>query len=550
MIFDFLNSWDKSKSIDWNQAQLTNWYLMENKRGKLPLAAYPTPGLSLFSAIPGNCVRAEYQYQEIAYAVVDNGFYTINSNGVYTKLGTLLTSTGICQIANIANQLMIIDSSWGYNYNTLTNTFTRVLNLNDGQIVQSVTIATSGSGYVNPTVSFTGGGGSGATGTVQFANGQISGVIITNPGMNYTAAPTVVFSDSVGTGAVATANIDANSLPTALQSVTAQDEMFLVSSPNSGTIFFSNIGDGTMWNPLNFFSKDRYAENVQCIFALYGYIYVVGTDTTELYYNDGVSPWSLVSPGVIQTGTAAPYSVATATGSRAQFLQQSSAFWLAKRKGGGCQVIETRANQYYLVSKDIDYQLKKMTSISDAFAYVYEQEGQEFYVLTFPTDGYTFTYNITTQSWNGRNSYVNGNYTRHLSNCYMFAYNKQLVGDYQSGNIYYMDTDTFTENGTPIQRTLVTYPLFKEDRYLTIDRLILEWGTPTTSDSFQIYYSVDGGFTFTEILPVPTISNVPGTRYVFDRLGSSRVWVFMIQTTMEVSPIFMGAVGETRVSSY
>lgn len=66
-------------------------------------------------------------------------------------------------------------------------------------------ITTPGSGYTTATVMFTGGGGTGATGTVAISNG-VSAVNITNPGAGYTSA-TVVFSGGGGTGAAATANV-------------------------------------------------------------------------------------------------------------------------------------------------------------------------------------------------------------------------------------------------------------------------------------------------------------------------------------------------------
>ncbi len=70
----------------------------------------------------------------------------------------------------------------------------------------SVTVSSGGSGYTsNPTVSFTGGGGSGATAVAERTGNVITAVIITNPGVNYTSAPTVVFTGGGGTGAAATA---------------------------------------------------------------------------------------------------------------------------------------------------------------------------------------------------------------------------------------------------------------------------------------------------------------------------------------------------------
>ena len=82
--------------------------------------------------------------------------------------------------------------------------------------VKSVTVTNQGTGYTSvPTVSFTGGSGSGATATAVRGTGSNLGKIIrvdiTNPGVGYTTAPTVVFTGGgFSTTAIATSSIEAN----------------------------------------------------------------------------------------------------------------------------------------------------------------------------------------------------------------------------------------------------------------------------------------------------------------------------------------------------
>jgi len=70
--------------------------------------------------------------------------------------------------------------------------------------VSGVTVTNGGSGYVNgASVTFTGGGGTGGTGTIVVTNGALTGVTITAPGVGYTSAPTMTFAaGAAGTGAV------------------------------------------------------------------------------------------------------------------------------------------------------------------------------------------------------------------------------------------------------------------------------------------------------------------------------------------------------------
>jgi hypothetical protein len=65
-----------------------------------------------------------------------------------------------------------------------------------------------------PSVSFSGGGGTGATGNavVSAVSGAIMGIDITNPGKNYTSSPKVSISDGCGNGAGAVAKANIGSL--------------------------------------------------------------------------------------------------------------------------------------------------------------------------------------------------------------------------------------------------------------------------------------------------------------------------------------------------
>lgn len=61
--------------------------------------------------------------------------------------------------------------------------------------VVHITVTDGGAGYVvPPTVSITGGGGSGATAVATLTNGMVHQVTVVNPGINYTNTPTVTIS--------------------------------------------------------------------------------------------------------------------------------------------------------------------------------------------------------------------------------------------------------------------------------------------------------------------------------------------------------------------
>ncbi len=74
--------------------------------------------------------------------------------------------------------------------------------------VTSITLGTGGTQYVfAPTVTFTGGAGTGATATANISNGAVTGYTVTAAGSGYTSAPTVVVSQGHPTGIIKTVAI-------------------------------------------------------------------------------------------------------------------------------------------------------------------------------------------------------------------------------------------------------------------------------------------------------------------------------------------------------
>jgi len=114
------------------------------------------------------------------------------------------------------------EAVWAFNQMGNSTDATTVANAWNGwtlsQTVADVYMSSMGSGYTSaPTVAFSGGGGSGATGTatittfytisggVTTATTRVTGITVTNPGSGYTSAPAVTLSGGGGSGAVAVA---------------------------------------------------------------------------------------------------------------------------------------------------------------------------------------------------------------------------------------------------------------------------------------------------------------------------------------------------------
>ncbi len=91
--------------------------------------------------------------------------------------------------------------------------------------------------------------------------------------------------------------------------------------------------------------------------------------------------------------------------------------------------------------------------ISDAIGWTYQQDGHVFYVLTFPSADKTWVYDEASRLWHERVwTDSDGAEHRIRPQAYSFAYGKHMVGDWENGNLYEWDLDTYTDNGDPIVR--------------------------------------------------------------------------------------------------
>lgn len=119
-----------------------------------------------------------------------------------------------------------------------------------GNIVNITSADKQGSGYTTPTVSFTGGGGSGAVALAAVAGGAVDFIAVTNGGSGYTTAPGVTISGGGGSGATATATINADGEVTAI-TVTAAGSGFTSASCS----ITGGGGSGGTANPISYNGK-------------------------------------------------------------------------------------------------------------------------------------------------------------------------------------------------------------------------------------------------------------------------------------------------------
>lgn len=217
------------------------------------------------------------------------------------------------------------------------------------------------------------------------------------------------------------------------------DGYFIFQEPNSQRFWTSELLDGTQIDPLSFASAEGMPDNLISLFVDHREVWLFGTQSVEVWYNAGTSPFPLarIQGAVNEIGCAATFSVAK---------MDNSLFWLgADARGHG---IVFRANGYTgqrISTHAVEYAIQSYDVISDAIAFTYQQDGHSFYVLTFPSAQATWVYDAATNAWHERAGFANGEFIRHRANCQMFYSEEVVVGDFENGNIYAYDLNQFSD---------------------------------------------------------------------------------------------------------
>lgn len=137
-----------------------------------------------------------------------------------------------------ASRLLINDPTAGY------STWDGTLFVRQGGVSPNITVTNGGSGYTTaPTVTISGGSGTGATAVAVIANGVVVAVTLTNPGKGYQAGDTLSVAFGTGTGSGATGTVAMTGAPVvALQLINGGS--FTTPTAGNSTLTFSG-GGGT-----------------------------------------------------------------------------------------------------------------------------------------------------------------------------------------------------------------------------------------------------------------------------------------------------------------
>lgn len=319
----------------------------------------------------------------------------------------------------------------------------------------------------------------------------------------------------------------------AAKTVVFLDGYFVFSLPNSDRFYITSLYDGTTVSADDFATAESNPDELVAVAADRRDLFLFGEKTLEVWYNAGDpdNTFQRYQGGSTQTGLAAPFSVQRFDNSLAWLTRNERGHLMVARMGEGYspKIIST---------PEVNYRLAQYSTYEDAFAYVYQYEGHEFYCLTFPAHNATEVYDASTQRWHRRGHVINGVFpNRERYNCHVFAFGKHLFGDVENGKIHQLDASIGTVNGDRVPRELVLPNITDEERRIRISSFHLDMeegtGDPNVTDDARVWlsYSKDGGHHYTD--EVSTTFGDLGDykkRAIWRRLGWGRNWTFKIRT--------------------
>ncbi len=284
---------------------------------------------------------------------------------------------------------------------------------------------------------------------------------------------------------------------------------------------FSAPFDFTSWDPLDVFQRSDAADRWLALLVNVKEIWLFGSQTTSVYYNDADDPDEPFKPNpnvLIQIGIIAPNSVCMVDGQPMWIGQGKDGAGVVYRANGYTPVrVSTYAVEYAFSQLPVDGVTPILTRAEGT---TYQENGHVFYELTFPTTddgtlkGSTWVYDATEGLWHERGAWDEIQFVELATRGHATDNSAQYTMSRTSGNFYTqslaLSTGTDGLGVKRLRRAPHINVAQQRIRYAHF-RLLMETGlglgnVPSTAVGFDpeitLSWSDDGGQTFGASYPV------------------------------------------------
>lgn len=180
----------------------------------------------------------------------------------------------------------------------------------------------------------------------------------------------------------------------------------------------SDEQDLSTWGALSFGVADQASDNCMSLAVIHDEVYVFKQGNTEVWVDEGLAnfPFGPLTGVHMEAGCMAPFSVAVA---------DEELIWLSRNSQGQGVVVRAAAYQITPISTQaLVAEFEKYPNLGDAIAYVRQEGGHVYYVITFPEANVTWCFDKTSSAlvgypiWTRMAAFKNGQFNRHWGNCF------------------------------------------------------------------------------------------------------------------------------------
>lgn len=307
-----------------------------------------------------------------------------------------------------------------------------------------------------------------------------------------------------------------------------QDTYFILNNSSTNQFYISANNNGLSWDPLEY---TRIQNKTVGLAAFNRALMVFGTNSTDIYYNAGVTPFPYQRANTvgIEYGCMSPDSIAKGFG----FV-----FWLGINKNSEPVLLVSDSGQPVPIStENVAYFLDTLKHPEICDAFVFRLDGIIFYQINFIYDNVSLLFNMTEKKFSTVTD-ADSNVSP-IRSVARFNETDYAVSR-SSGFLYQFDLSVTTQDDRFVRRGVITDNFVFRNKKVSMPKLsmYLEQGIerpPNLTDSIpdaECYLSIstDKGVTFTQtrrkkFAPLGNRKNL----FDFFNLGSNRFWTFKME---------------------
>lgn len=293
----------------------------------------------------------------------------------------------------------------------------------------------------------------------------------------------IIYTD----GTINSVGISDPNAPTVVTALAWIDGYLLANEVGTNRFRWSNVNTPLTWGALNFASASGNSDNIVNILVKDRLIYLFGTQSLELWENDGASPFIRISGGFLGRGVVAPYSVVDT---------KAGLLWIDDQRN----IVKFNGRSVEKIATQYDAELQALTTISDALGFAFTVGGYSFGVFQFPTANRTFVLSQNNNNWSEWGAYNSstGLYAKWRCNSIAFAtaWGEVIIGCNCGPYLHRTSFSALSDNENPIRvRKLTGHIDYGEHNRKRSERITLRMkrgvGLSTRTPKLELRWRTD-----------------------------------------------------------